>query len=60
MDPFAEKDLIDCMRAISATLNNIDSRIEELTLAVREIGLSLEGSDEDAEDVLLESEEGEK
>ena len=39
MDPFAEKDLIDCLKAISATLNNIDTRIEELTLAVREISL---------------------
>lgn len=47
MDPFTEKDMIECLRAISATLNNIDSRLEELTLAVREIGLGLEGNEED-------------
>jgi hypothetical protein len=37
MDPFTEKELIDCLRAMSSTLNNIDTRLEELTNAVREI-----------------------
>jgi len=49
MDPFTEKELIDCLKAISATLNNIDTRIEELTLAVREIaGVETEDPEEDA------------
>ena len=49
MDPFTEKELIDCLKAISATLNNIDTRIEELTLAVREIaGVETEDAEEDS------------
>lgn len=41
MDPFVEKELIDCLKAISATLNNIDTRIEDMTIAIREIGAEL-------------------
>jgi hypothetical protein len=51
MDPFAEKDLIDCLRAISATLNNIDTRLEELTQAVRELSL-----EEDLGQAIIEDE----
>lgn len=47
MDPFTEKELIDCLKAISATLNNIDTRLEELTGAVREIA-GVETEEEDS------------
>ena len=64
MDPFVEKELIDCLKAISATLNNIDTRIEDMTIAIREIGAELvadsegfvveetdvDGSDSDADE----------
>jgi hypothetical protein len=46
MDPFVEKELIDCLKAISATLNNIDTRIEDLTVAVREVGAEMAGESE--------------
>jgi hypothetical protein len=47
MDPFTEKELIDCLKAMSATLNNIDTRIQELIEAVREIaGVETEDIDE--------------
>ena len=46
MDPFTEKELIDCLKAISATLNNIDKRIEDLTGAVREIGAEMAADSE--------------
>jgi hypothetical protein len=41
MDPFTERDMIICLKAISATLNNIDTRLEDLTNAVREVGAEL-------------------
>jgi len=57
MDPFVEKDLIECLKAISSTLNNIDSRLEELTQAVREISFSEEDEeDEDFGEPIVEDE----
>jgi hypothetical protein len=56
MDPFAEKDLIDCLKAISATLNNIDTRIEELTQAVREIALKGDVVEEEFGEAVIEDE----
>jgi len=55
MDPFTEKELIDCLKAISSTLNNIDSRIEELTMAVRELGIE-EEEDGDFGEAVIEDE----
>ncbi len=52
MDPFVEKELIDCLKAISATLNNIDTRLEELTAAVRETGFVEEEEEEFGEAVI--------
>jgi len=55
MDPFVEKDLIECLKAISTTLNNIETRMEELTQAVREINFSGE-DDEDFGEAIIEDE----
>jgi len=63
MDPFTEKELIDCLKAMSATLNNIDTRIQELTDAVREIaGVETEEDDsfnQDGDDATDDSEDDE-
>jgi len=56
MDPFTEKELIDCLKAMSATLNNIDTRIQELTDAVREIA----GVETDEDSFNQDGDEGEE
>ena len=56
MDPFVEKDLIECLKAISVTLRNIDSRMEELTQAVREISFTEEEDEEDFGEAVVEDE----
>jgi len=48
MDPYTEKELIDCLKAISITLNNINRRLEELTLAVRELSLEEDDNFDDS------------
>jgi len=50
MDPFAERDMIECLKSIALSLRNIDRKLDDLTLAVRESNsdIILEGDDEDA------------
>jgi hypothetical protein len=50
MDPFAEKDMIDCLKSIASSLRNIDRKIDELTIAVREASIGLDPNAEDIED----------
>lgn len=56
MDPFNERDLIICLKAISSTLNNMDARLEELVTAVREVSLGIE-VDEEVEKEIVDPEE---
>jgi hypothetical protein len=57
MDPFIEKDMIDCLRSMASSLRNMDRKMDELTLAVREIGLGLEGGKDDLDDSISSEDE---
>lgn len=46
MDPFAEKDMIECLQSIASSLRNMDRKMDEMIMAVREVGLGLEDSEE--------------
>ena len=47
MDPFTEKDLIDNLRSIAASLRNIDRKLDDVALSLRE--LSSSGDEDDIE-----------
>lgn len=51
MDPFAEKDMIECLQSIASSLRNMDRKMDEMIMAVREVGLGLEDSEE-VEDIV--------
>ena len=53
MDPFTEKDIIDSLKSMAVSLRNIDRKLDDITLSLRELA----ASDEDAEEVLDEREE---
>jgi hypothetical protein len=57
MDPFTEKDLIDNMKSIAASLRNIDRKLDDLTSAVREAGA--EGTFDSAAEEIVDSEKTE-
>lgn len=48
MDPFTEKDLIECLRNIAGSLKNIDAKMADMTLAIREMGLEIEDSEDES------------
>lgn len=48
MDPFTEKDLIDNLRSIASSLRNMDRKMDDLTAAIREMGLELAECDEES------------
>ena len=37
MDPFTEKDLIDCLKSIAVSLRNIDTKMDDMTQSLREL-----------------------
>lgn len=37
MDPFTEKDLIDCLKSIAVSLRNIDTKMDDMGQSLREI-----------------------
>jgi len=50
MDPFTEKDLIENLKSIAASLRNMDRKMDDLTTAIREMGAEM-AFDEDAEEI---------
>ena len=48
MDPFTEKDLIENLKSIATSLRNIDTKMDDMTMSLRELAASqLEGEDID-------------
>lgn len=58
MDPFNERELLEYMKSIALSLRNIDRKIDDMTMSLREIAASQldEGGDEEDE-VAIEQEE---
>ena len=52
MDPFTEKDMIECLRSIASSMRNMDRKMDELIMAVREVGLGLEESGDNVDDTI--------
>jgi hypothetical protein len=52
MDPFAEKDMIECLTSIASSMRNMDRKMDELIMAVREVGLGLEDSEGEVDDIV--------
>ncbi|MEK6886070.1 MAG: hypothetical protein AABX17_03830 [Nanoarchaeota archaeon] len=55
MDPFAEKELIDNLRSIAISLRNMDRKMDDMTLSLRELAAS--ENDKDDIDNSVEKEE---
>ena len=49
MDPFTEKDLIENLKSIATSLRNIDTKMDDMTMSLRELAAS-----ELAEDDIVE------
>lgn len=51
MDDFTQRDLIQCMRNIAESLKNMESKLDDITVAIREMGtqIDIEESEEDEE-----------
>jgi len=47
MDPFTEKEMIDCLKSIAVSLRNMDRKMDDLVVAIRETGFALEDSEEE-------------
>lgn len=56
MDPFTEKDLIENMKSIASSLRNMDRKMDDIVVAIREMGAEM-AFDEDAEEILEEAKE---
>ena len=52
MDPFTEKDLIDCLKSIAVSLRNIDTKMDDMTLSLRELVASKTEEDDLSEAVV--------
>ena len=46
MDPFAEKEMIDNLRSIAISLRNMDRKMDDMTLSLRELAASEESEKE--------------
>ena len=57
MDPFTEKDLIECLKSIATSLRNIDTKMDDMTLSLRELVAS--GFEDEDEDIINVKEESE-
>jgi len=49
MDPFAEKELIDNLRSIAISLRNMDRKMDDMTMSLRELAASENDVDDLAE-----------
>lgn len=54
MDPFTEKELIDNLKSIASSLRNMDRKMDDLTLAIRERGVEIEDSEEEFPEPVVE------
>ena len=36
MDPFVEKDIVDCLKSIALSLRNMDRKMDDIALSLRE------------------------
>ena len=52
MDPFTEKDLIDNLKSIATSLRNIDTKMDDMTMSLRELAASELTEVEDVKEVL--------
>jgi hypothetical protein len=53
MDPFAEKDMIDSLKSIATSLRNIDRKMDDMAMSIRELAASQMG--EEVEDIVEET-----
>ena len=56
MDPFTEKDLIDCLKSMAVSLRNIDTKMDDMTQSLREIAAAK--LEEDLGEAVVEDEPG--
>jgi len=54
MDPFTEKDLIECLKSIAVSLRNMDTKMDEMTQSLREIAAAK--LEEDLGEAVIEDE----
>lgn len=46
MDPFTEKELMDNLKSIAVSLRNIDRKIDDMAISLREIASGSDSEDE--------------
>ncbi len=49
MDPFTEKEITDCLKSIAVSLRNIDRKLDDMALSLRELNSFDEDEDDDIE-----------
>ncbi|MDP1729174.1 MAG: hypothetical protein Q8L27_03165 [archaeon] len=56
MDPFVEKDLIENLRSIALSLRNIDRKMDDMAMSIRELAATEQDEDDidNSEDVGVE------
>ena len=51
MDPFTEKDIIDSLRSMAVSLRNIDRKLDDIALSLREMADSEGDSDGESDEI---------
>jgi len=61
MDPFTEKEITDCLKSIAVSLRNIDRKIDDMAMSLRELAASgvdveddIVGVEESVEKIVIE------
>ena len=50
MDPFSERDIIESLKSMAASLRNIDRKIDDIAMSLRELNSSDEDDIEEADE----------
>ena len=50
MDPYVERELIDCLKNISLSLNNMEKKMDDISLAIREANAAIMDEETEVDD----------
>lgn len=46
MDPYTEKDIVDCLKSMAASLRNIDRKMDDMAMSIRELAATEKDEDD--------------
>lgn len=50
MDPYVERELIDCLKNIASSLNNMEKKMDDISLAIREANAAIMDEETEGDD----------